>query len=150
MRVIFLKFLPNVWHVWEIKDVSDAYARNVLIPQKIARKITPEEEKSIQQKQQKLEKQRLELIEKRHKIQEMLNWQVFEFKVKTDEKNKKMYGSIAEKDVIDYIKRHFNIELSKKNIDFWPDWHIKKLWTRDIFINLWHDSIAKITIKTKA
>lgn len=146
MKVIFLKFLPNVWHIWEIKEVNDSYARNFLIPQKIARKITPKEEEEINKKRKKEEQKKIELIENRHKIQELLQWQVIEFNVKAD-KDKKMYGSIWEKEVISYIKNKFNIELTKKNIDFWPDWHIKKLWTRDIFIKLWHDSIAKITIK---
>ena len=39
MKVLFLKFIPNVWHEWEIKDVSHAYANNFLIPKGIAKKM---------------------------------------------------------------------------------------------------------------
>ena len=56
MKVLFLKLVPNVWHVWEIKDVSNSYARNFLIPKGLAKKVDLEEEKKLAQQTPKLPK----------------------------------------------------------------------------------------------
>ncbi|MCL2281666.1 MAG: 50S ribosomal protein L9, partial [Dehalococcoidia bacterium] len=36
MKIIFLKDVPNVARASEIKEVNDGYARNFLIPKKLA------------------------------------------------------------------------------------------------------------------
>ena len=47
MRVIFLEDVPNVAHAGDIKNVKDGYARNYLIPKKIASVATAEHMKRI-------------------------------------------------------------------------------------------------------
>lgn len=42
MQVIFLQDVPNQAHAGEIKRVADGYARNYLIPQRLAQVATPE------------------------------------------------------------------------------------------------------------
>ena len=147
MKVLFLQLVPNVGHVWEVKDVSDSYAANFLIPKKLAKKLTPEDEKKIGELQKKQEAQRVELIQNRHKIVELLNGKTFEFQAKIGE-NGKMFGSIAEKDIIQAIKKQYKIELQKKHIVM-DDGHIKKLWSQNIYIKLSEDSMAKISVTVK-
>lgn len=48
MRVIFLQDVANVANAGEIKNVKDGYARNYLIPKKIATVATAEEMKRIE------------------------------------------------------------------------------------------------------
>ena len=57
-----------------------------------------------------------------------------------------MFWSIWEKDIFSKINSEFWIELEKKHIDMGPEWHIKKLWSRDIFIKLTPDTVAKINV----
>jgi ribosomal protein L9 len=87
------------------------------------------------------------MIENKHNLTNILNNKKLEFKLKTWT-NHKVYWWIWEKDIITMIKKNYKIELSKKNITM-PDWHIKKLWENQIFINLWKDSIAKMFIVIK-
>lgn len=47
MRVIFLEDVPNVAHAGDIKNVKDGYARNYLIPKKIASVATAEHMKRV-------------------------------------------------------------------------------------------------------
>lgn len=147
MKVLFLQLVPNVWHAWEIKEISDSYARNFLIPKNLAKKLTPEEEKRFLQEQKKKEESRRNLIENKHKIIETLNYKVLDFKAKTGE-NGKMFGWFGEHDIIEKIEREFGIKLEKKHIHM-PDGHIKKLGKKDIYIKLWAESIAKITINVE-
>lgn len=147
MKVLFLQLVPNVGHVWEVKEVSDAYATNFLIPKKLAKRLTPQDEKKLLEENKKQEAQRRELIENRHKIVEQLNGQNFEFQAKIGE-NGKMFGSIAEKDIIQEVKKKFKIELQKKHIVM-DNGHIKKLWSENIYIKLSEDSMAKIIVTVK-
>lgn len=144
MKVLFLKLVPNVWHVWEIKEISDSYARNFLIPKWLAKKLDEKEEQKIRQEEKKKEEQRRNLVENRHKITETLNWETLVFKAKTLE-NWKMFGWVWEHDIIERIFKDFWVKLEKKNIDL-MDWHIKKIWKKDIYIKLSSDSLAKITV----
>jgi len=145
MKVLFLELVPNIWHIGEIKEVSDSYARNFLIPKWLAKRLSPQDEQRLIQEEKKQEKHRRDLVENRHKIVEKLNLQKIIYKANIWENNK-MYGSIWEKDIIVEINKKFWIKLEKKHIDMWSEWHLKKLWSRDIFIKLSSDSIAKLTI----
>lgn len=147
MKVLFLQLVPNVGHAWEIKEISDSYARNFLIPKNLAKKLTPEEEKRYLQEQKKKEEARRNVVENKHKIIEALNYKVLNFKARTGE-NGKMFGGFWEHDIIEKIEKDFWIKLEKKHIDM-PDGHIKKLGKKDIYIKLWADSMAKITINVE-
>ena len=48
MRVIFLEDVPNQANAGDMKDVADGYARNYLVPKKLAMVATPEEMKRIE------------------------------------------------------------------------------------------------------
>jgi len=144
MKVLFLKHLINVGKEWEIKEVKPGYASNMLIPQWLAIELTPEAEKKYRDKIKKDEKHRMELIENRHIISESLNHKKLDFVLKTWTNNK-VYGWIWEKDIIEYIKKKFKIELTKKHIDM-PNGHLKKIWEHIVYIKLWKDAMAKIFI----
>ena len=147
MRVLFLKHVINVGKPWEIKEVKSWFAVNMLIPQWLAIELTPEAEKRHNEKLKKDQKYRMSLIEDRHSIAEELNWKKIEFKLKTDW-SWKVYWWVNEKDIIEYIKKHFNLELSRKHIEM-PDWNIKKIWEHTIYIKLWKDSMAKMFVNIK-
>ncbi len=143
MKVLFLQLVPNVGHAWEIKEISDSYARNFLIPKWLAKKLTPEEEKKLQKDKKAEEEARRNLVENRHKIIEALNGKTLIFKAKTLE-NGKMFWGIKEQDILQKISKDFDIHLEKKHIDM-IDGHIKKIWKKDIYIKLW-EIMAKVMI----
>lgn len=144
MKVLFLKHVVNVWKPWEIKEVKAWFAANMLIPKGLAIELTPEAEKKHLEKLKKDQKYRMWLIEDRHSIVDELNWKKLSFALKT-EWAWKVYGSVKEKDIIDQIKKKFNLELTKKHIDM-PDWHLKKTGEHIIYIKMWKDAMAKMFI----
>ncbi|MFW5888062.1 MAG: 50S ribosomal protein L9 [Bacteriovoracia bacterium] len=53
MKVILLQNVPKVGQKGEIKDVSEGYARNFLLPRKLVKFASPAEVKSLQQQNKK-------------------------------------------------------------------------------------------------
>lgn len=144
MKVLFLELVPNVGHKWDIKEISDSYARNFLIPKNLAKKVDEAEIQKIKAQEKKKEENRRNLVENRHKVVDSLNLKTITFKAKTWE-NGKMFGWIGEHDIIEKIEKEFWVKLEKKHIDM-TDGHIKKLGKKDIYIKLSSDSMAKITV----
>lgn len=66
MKVIFLQDVPNVGKKYEVKNVSDGYARNFLMPKKLAEIATDKIIKSAE----KLKKQHDEEVRIKHDILE--------------------------------------------------------------------------------
>lgn len=144
IKVLFLKHVVNVAKEWEIKSVKAWYAANCLFPKWFAVELTPAEEKKYNDKIQKEENHRIELLENRHSIVEQLSSKELTFTLKAS-KNGKVYWWIWEKDIITQIKTKYKISLSKKHI-YLPDWHIKKIGETSIYIKLWKDAMAKVKV----
>lgn len=143
LKVMLLQRIANIWKEWEIIETSYSYAKNFLIPKKMARVITDAEEKELANKAKRDEQRRVTNLENKHKIAEELNWKEINFELSW--KKEKIFGSITELDVIGKIKKDFGVEFEKGNIIL-PDWkHIKKIGTHDVKVNLWKDVYIKLS-----
>lgn len=144
MKVLFLEHVVNVGRKWEIKEVTDAYARNFLIPKKLAQKVTDDMLKKMKADEKKKESDRRNLVHNKTDIIQQLHGQHIVFKKKVW-RNDKIFWNITEKDIISEIEKKFHIFLSKKHIAF-PNGHIKKLGEDFVYIQLWENDSAKINI----
>ena len=148
MKVLLLQNVLHIGKAWEIKEVKPGFAANMLFPKKLAVEFTKQEEEKYKKQLQSKEKHRRELIEKKHEIVEMLNWQKFEFEMKWNKQSQKVFWWIWEKDLIEAIKKKFRLELTKKNI-YLPDWHLKKAWEHTVFVKITEKEMAKIFVEIK-
>lgn len=148
MKVLFLKHVINVGKEWEVKDVKPGYAANMLFPQNLAVEFTPAIEKKYKDKLKKDDAHRRELIENRHNLSEILRGKELTFVLKSGA-NGKVFGGVWEKDILGEIKKKFKIELTKKHVQL-PDGHIKKTGTHQVFIKLWKDAMARMSIVVKS
>ncbi|MDD4530893.1 MAG: 50S ribosomal protein L9, partial [Candidatus Gracilibacteria bacterium] len=73
LKVILLTRIANVGKENEIVEVNYSYAKNFLIPKKMARVLTENEVKEIQNKGKRDEQRRIANLENKHKIAETLN-----------------------------------------------------------------------------
>lgn len=110
MKVILLEDVRKVGKKDEIKDVSDGYATNYLIKNKLA---VPYTKKSKEVLDTELNKRALE-EEKRilefNKIKEALENKTLSFKVKTGAEDK-VFGKISTKQIAEELKnKGFNID----------------------------------------
>lgn len=143
MKVLFLQHVINVWKVWEIKEVNDSYARNFLIPKKYAKQFTKEDEKNLELKKKKIEKNRINKVENRHELWEKLNWKTFTLILSKG--TGKLFWSVTEKEIIEILKKEEKLDFTKWEIVM-ESGHIKKTWKHDVFVKLWAWEMAKIII----
>lgn len=98
MKVIFLKDVKNVGRIHEIKDVSDGYAKNFLLPNGLAKTATPSSVKEIEAKKADEKKRIEDLAAKLKNIESESSKSPIILKVKVGEKNE-IYGGVHESDI---------------------------------------------------
>ena len=88
MKVILLTDVKNLGKAWEIKDVSDGYARNFLFPNNLAETATPDLIKKAEQKKALKVKKAEEDLMKVEKLASLLEGLLVKVKAKANDEGK--------------------------------------------------------------
>ena len=143
MKVVLNQDVKGIGKKNQIVEVSEGYARNFLIPKKIA---NVADNKAINEAKNKLESQifkRNKEIEVAQGYKKIIEESFIEFRHKVGE-GSKLFGSIKEKDIAQSIKSKFNICVDKKKVTIKDP--IKNLGTYSVSIKLYEGVIAKLKI----
>lgn len=133
MKVILLLDVPKLGKRGEIKEVSDGYARNYLIPKGLARELREKDLKSLEI-QREMERRRYEKLRKEsEKKLEELKRGVLRIPVKSGEKGR-LYGSVTSSLIAKVISEKLGVELDKRNIHL--EKQIKEIGMYDVDIRL--------------
>lgn len=142
MKVILTKDVKNLGRAGDVKDVAEGYARNFLIPKKLAEIATAEGVKEVEAKkaseQAKAEMEADKLRELAAKVKGK------KIILKSKEKNGKLFGSITAKDIADELQRE-NLAVSTDCIIMKEA--LKKTGTYEIRIALSKDIESKIILE---
>lgn len=105
MKVILLDDVSKLGRRGEVRDVSDGYARNFLIPRKLALSATEGNLRNLQhiqsQQEAKADRIRGAADEVRQRIEALL----FEERRQASEEGK-LFGSVTAQDVVDFLAQH--------------------------------------------
>lgn len=116
MKVILLEDVKNVGKKGEIKEVKPGYARNSLIPKKLAIEANAQNLKQWEEE----EAAKKELYEKNTKLAEQtkkdLEKEVIKMQFKGGSTGK-LFGSVTNIDIAQKLKEQKNIELDKRKIE---------------------------------
>ncbi|MBU0578105.1 50S ribosomal protein L9 [Patescibacteria group bacterium] len=145
MKVILKTRVPNLGQEWDVVTVKSGYARNFLLPQKLAEPATAslmkKAEQVLAERAKKLEK----VIAEAKETKESLANVGLTFKKKA--KGKKLYGSITEKDIIEALKKEHKIEIAKEAVKMKS--HIKDLGEHKVKLQLAEGVEVKIVVKVE-
>ena len=146
MKVILLKDVKGTGKKNEVKEVSDGYARNFLLPKKLAvpadntnMKELNEKNKSKENKAQKEYEAAVEL----GKRMEELNVVIYS---KSGDGGR-LFGSITSKDIAEQIKKQHNIEVDKRKITL--DEPIRVLGSRFVDIKIHQKVTTRLRVDVK-
>ncbi len=143
MKVVFLDDVSNIARAGDVKEVADGYARNYLIPNKLAVLVSPEATSKLEaQLQAKANKQAL-LESELTEIAGRLEGKEVVLQAKVGAKDR-LYGSITSADIAAELGKVTGITIDKRKIEL--DEPIRELGSFDVAIKLGKDTIPKIRV----
>lgn len=147
MKIILLKDVSKVGKRYDIKDISDGYAVNLLIPRGLAISATPDAVKRIE-----IERLREEGEKKVH--QELLLKNLSELDgvtvTITEKANEKghLFAAVHKPEIVSAIEKQTRLQIDPDNIEL--DKHIKEIGIHEISIKVEEKKIKfNLDIKAK-
>ncbi|MFO8192805.1 MAG: 50S ribosomal protein L9 [Bacillota bacterium] len=116
MKIILQQDVPNLGGKGEIKDVAPGYARNHLLPRKMAVEATPQKLREWEKQKQKEEAVNRQLEEEASRQAEKVSGQVIIFKMPAGNEGR-LFGSVTSADVAGKLS-DIGVEVDKKKIEF--------------------------------
>ncbi len=146
MEIILRETIENLGRAGQVVKVADGYARNYLLPRKLAYLATPGNLKVIDSERQSLLKKEARQQEDAEKLKQMLDGVEVTIRRKVGEQDV-LYGSVTNADVAEELeKKGYQIEKRKIQMDD----HIKTLGEFQIPIRLFKDVISHVKLKVEA
>jgi large subunit ribosomal protein L9 len=142
MRVLLLKDVYKLGHAGDVKKVADGYARNFLIPQRLATLATSTAIKQAETLRQNAAIARAKLNAELSGVAEKLNATTVTFAVKASETGK-LYGSVTPARIADEIKNVSGLEVDRRNVGNQP---LRELGEYKVPVRLTTDLIPTVTV----
>ena len=146
MKVILLKDVKGTGKKNEVKEVSDGYARNYLLPKKLAVPADNTNMKELNEKNKSKEfkaQNEYEAAVELGKKMEELNVVIY---AKAGDGGR-LFGSITSKDIAEQIKKQHNIEVDKRKITL--DEPIRVLGSRFVDIKIHQKVTTRLRVDVK-
>lgn len=143
MEVILLKDVERLGRAGEVRDVAPGYARNYLIPQGLATRVTIGTLKQMQQQRQAEARREEELEVEAREFAAELEGVTLTLSAKTGEKDR-LYGSITSGDIADALEREIGKSVDRRKIGL--EEPIRELGTYSVPFKLLSDLAPTITV----
>ncbi len=146
MKVIFLTDVKGQGKKNQVVEVSDGYAKNFLIPRKLAKPADAQSLNDVKVKEEALQyrlatekKEAQELAAKLKEIVVVIN--------APGGSDSRLYGSITSKDIADALKSAHGIDIDKRKISLADP--IKAYGTYQADVKLYTEVSGKITVRVE-
>ncbi|WP_099158998.1 50S ribosomal protein L9 [Virgibacillus ndiopensis] len=116
MKVIFLKDVKGKGKKGEVKNVSDGYARNYLLKNKLAEEATSGNMKALDAKKKKEEKLEQEEKDEAINLKDALADLTVELKAKSGDAGR-LFGSITSKQIAEALEKTHGYKIDKRKIE---------------------------------
>jgi large subunit ribosomal protein L9 len=148
MKVIFTEDVPDVARSGQVKNVADGYARNYLIPRKLAVMASKDTLNAMAAKMEARAKADAQMEADNKKIAEVLNGQEVFIEAKSGGKER-LYGSVTSADIAAALELSTGFAIDKRKIRLTEN--INKLGTFSVEIRLAKDiaPVIRVTVTEK-
>lgn len=115
MKIILLQDVKSLGKKGEIVNVSDGYARNMILPKKLGLEATPKNLNDLKLQQKNAEKVAQENLEAARAFAKNLEDKEVVLYLKTGEGGK-IFGSVSTKEIAEAVKAQLSLEIDKKKL----------------------------------
>jgi large subunit ribosomal protein L9 len=143
MEVILLSDVENVGLRGEVVNVASGYARNFLLPRRLAERATPAKVAQIRRRDEQRARQEARSFEHGQQIAELLGKTVLRFEVKAGPTGA-LFGSVTPTDIADEIWRARKVRVDRRKISL--DEPIKRVGRYAVPIEVFTD--VSVDVKT--
>ncbi len=144
MKVILLQDVKSLGKKDQIVDVSDGYARNMLLPKKLGIEATSKNMNDLKLKKAHEDKVAAEVLAEAQALGAQIEKESVTLSIKMGE-NGRTFGSISSKEIAEAIKSQLGHDIDKKKIVMKDA--IKAPGTRTVGIKLHAKVTAELTVK---
>lgn len=142
MKVILLEDVSKVGRRGEVRDVSDGYARNFLLPKKLALGATEGNLKNLEhikkQANAKADRAKADAEGVRARIESL----AYEERRQASEEGK-LFGSVTSQDLVDFLDKH-GVKIERRRVQL--DEPIKTLGETSVAVRLHADVTAQLRV----
>ncbi len=145
MKVVLLQDVKDIGKKDQVVNVSDGYARNFLLPRKLAKEATAAVMNDVKTKESAKAHHKREEVKAANELKAKLDGKEVTIKAKAG-KEGKLFGAVTSKDVAAALKAQHKIEIDKKKIVMKD---IKTFSRVDAEIKIYPEIQAKITVNVE-
>ena len=142
MKVILLDDVVKLGRRGEVRDVSDGYARNFLIPKKLALSASAGNLKNLDHIKKQQESKAERIKDDAHGMQQRIEALTYEERRQASEEGK-LFGSVTSQHIADFLDRH-GVKLERRRIQL--DEPIKTLGETMVPVRLHADVTAQLKV----
>ncbi|MBN2375629.1 MAG: 50S ribosomal protein L9 [Sedimentisphaerales bacterium] len=142
MKVLLHTDIPKLGYLGDVVEVSQGYARNYLLPQKLAVKPTEENVKAIEKDRALKTEQRRLANEKLVKVANAVNGAEVNIEALANEQGH-LFGSVTEQDIAEALQKK-GFEVQTKHVAMTE--HFRILGTFDVKLNFAPDIKADVQV----
>jgi large subunit ribosomal protein L9 len=147
MQIILLEKVVNLGNLGDVVKVKDGYARNFLIPQRMAKRATPSAMAEFEARRAELERVAAEKLAAAHGVAEKMNGTAVSVARKAG-MDGRLFGSVGNADVAEALKAA-GFDIDKAAIRM-PDGPLKAIGEFPLEVALHTDVLASITVSVVA
>ena len=144
MKVILLDNIKGVGKKDEIINASDGYARNYLLPKKLAVEANAENMSKLNNKKESANYKKDQEKQNAEELAKKLKGIMLKIKVKAGE-NGKIFGGVTSKEISENLKSQYNFVVDKKKIELKDT--IKTLGSFNVTVKLYEGILADLKVE---
>lgn len=147
MKVILLSEVKSLGKKGDVVLVADGYARNFLLPRKLAMAATEGNLKTLEQLKEAEAKKEAILKREAEELAAKLTGKTIGIAAKAG-KEGKLYGSITSKDIAETLKKQLDVEVERKHICLTEP--IKTTGEFAVTLKLYHEVEVELSVEVKS
>jgi large subunit ribosomal protein L9 len=147
MKVVFLEEVEGTARTGDVKNVADGFARNFLLPRKLAAPATDHYITIAEAKANKEAKRQERLDdEARDRLLPQVDGKSLRIEVRVGEQGK-LFGSVTARDIAELLQEATRIELEHRQVDLKEP--IRELGAHEVTVKITRNVLATITVNVE-
>ncbi|MHC4249331.1 MAG: 50S ribosomal protein L9 [Planctomycetota bacterium] len=142
MKLFLRDDVSKLGKAGDLVDVADGYARNFLLPRRLAYVASTENEKRIKAEAKRRSEKELERVESLKELAKLLDGRSVTIKARANEEQK-LFGSVGPEEIAEAIRAEHGAQVNPAHVAL--DDHISELGVFDVAVRL--DADVESTVK---